>query len=59
MSLKGIFPIEKWDFKSNSVITNLPEEELAMLTANMTTQVYKKGEIIFSAEIDPNFINFL
>jgi hypothetical protein len=40
MSLKGIFPIDKWDFKSNSVITNLPVDELVMLTANMTTQVY-------------------
>lgn len=47
MSLKGIFPIDKWDFKSNSVITNLPPDELATLTTNMTTQVYNKGEIIF------------
>jgi CRP-like cAMP-binding protein len=47
MSLKGIFPIDKWDFKSNSVITNLPVDELVMLTANMTTQVYNKGEIVF------------
>lgn len=47
MSLKGIFPIDKWDFKSKSVIANLPTDELAILTANMTTQVYNKGEIIF------------
>ena len=47
MSLKGIFPIEKWDFKTNSVIIDLPANELAILTANMTTQLYKKGEIIF------------
>jgi CRP-like cAMP-binding protein len=47
MSLKGIFPIDKWDFKSNSVIANLPTDELDTLTANMTTQVYNKGEIIF------------
>lgn len=47
MSLKGIFPIDKWDFKSNSVFTNLPPGELAELTANMTTQVYNKGQIIF------------
>ena len=47
MSLKGIFPIDKWDFKSDSVITDLPPNELAILTANMTTQLYKKGEIIF------------
>lgn len=47
MSLKGIFPIEKWDFRSNSVIANLPPDELATLTTNMTTQVFNKGEIIF------------
>ena len=47
MSLKGIFSIEKWDFKSNSVIANLPPDELAALTANMSTQTYNKGEIIF------------
>ncbi len=47
MSLKGIFPIDKWDFKSNSVIIDLPPDELAILTANMSTQVYAKGEIIF------------
>lgn len=47
MSLKGIFPIEKWDFKSNSVIHNLPPDELDALTANMCTQVFNKGEIIF------------
>ncbi len=47
MSLKGIFPIDQWDFKRNSVITSLPPDELAALTGNMTTQVYSKGEIIF------------
>lgn len=47
MSLKGVFPIDRWDFKSNSVINNLPPEELDRLTENMSTQVYNKGEIIF------------
>jgi CRP-like cAMP-binding protein len=47
MSLKGIFPIDEWDFKSDSVIVDLPPDELAMLTANMSTQAYTKGEIIF------------
>jgi CRP-like cAMP-binding protein len=47
MSLKGIFPIDRWDFKSSSVIADLPPAELAMLTANMSTQFYNKGEILF------------
>ena len=50
MSLKGIFPIDKWDFKSDSVITDLPPNELAILTANMTTQVYNKEKLFFVKE---------
>lgn len=47
MSIKGIFPIEKWDFKSESVLADLPPDDLALLTAHKTEQLYKKGEIIF------------
>ena len=47
MSIKGIFPIDKWDFKSQSVFTDLPLDDLELLMANKTEQVYKKGEIIF------------
>jgi len=47
MSINGIFPIDKWDFKSESVFVDLPLDDLALLTANKTEQVYKKGEIIF------------
>jgi len=47
MSIKGIFPIDKWDFERESVFTDLPLDELELLTANKTEQLYKKGEIIF------------
>lgn len=47
MSIKGIFPMDKWDFKSESVLADLPEEDLVTLLANKSEQVYKKGEIIF------------
>lgn len=47
MSIKGIFPIDKWDFKSESVFTDLPSDDFELLTANKTEQIYKKGEIIF------------
>ena len=47
MSIKGIFPINKWDFDSQRIVLNLPQEDLQMLTAHQTQQVYKKGEIIF------------
>ena len=47
MSIKGIFPIDKWDFKSESILADLPAEDLELLTANKSEQGYKKGEIIF------------
>lgn len=47
MSIKGVFPIDKWDFKSESVLADLPVEDVEILTANKTEQVYKKGELIF------------
>ena len=47
MSLKGIFPIDKWDFKSESVFADLPLEDLELLTTNKIERIYKKGEIIF------------
>ncbi|MEO6960870.1 MAG: Crp/Fnr family transcriptional regulator [Puia sp.] len=47
MSLKDIFPIDKWDFKSESVLADLPLEDLELLTANKVERTYKKGEIIF------------
>ncbi|MBZ5856915.1 Crp/Fnr family transcriptional regulator [Flavihumibacter profundi] len=47
MSIKGIFPIDKWDFKSESVLAHLPPEEFELLTANKTEKNYGKGEIIF------------
>lgn len=47
MSIKGIFPIDNWDFKSESVLTGLPSKDLELLLAHKSEQVYKKGEIIF------------
>ncbi|MGN6416294.1 MAG: Crp/Fnr family transcriptional regulator [Pseudobacter sp.] len=47
MSIREIFPIDKWDFKSQSVLTGLPEDELQVLTAHQTENIYSKGEIIF------------
>jgi CRP-like cAMP-binding protein len=47
MSIKGVFPIDNWDFKSESVLADLPVSDVEILTANKTEQVYKKGELIF------------
>jgi CRP-like cAMP-binding protein len=47
MSIKGIFPIDKWDFESESIFADLPLADLELLMARKSEQAYKKGEIIF------------
>ena len=59
MCIKGVFPIDKWDFKSESVFTDLPAEDLDLLLANKTEQFYKKGEIIFREGSYPNGIFYI
>lgn len=59
MSIKGIFPIDKWDFKSESIFTDLPLEDFEMLTVNKSEQVYKKGEIIFREGAYPSGIFYI
>lgn len=59
MSLKGIFPIDKWDRKSSSVLTALPEEELETLTANMSEERYSKGQNVFREGGYPSGIFFI
>jgi CRP-like cAMP-binding protein len=59
MSISGIFPIEKWDFKSESILAALSPEDFDLLTLNQTEQVYKKGEIIFREGAYPSGIFYL
>ncbi|MDO6432225.1 Crp/Fnr family transcriptional regulator [Flavitalea sp. BT771] len=47
MSIKGIFPIDQWDFESESILADLPSGDLELLMARKSEQLYKKGEIIF------------
>ena len=47
MSLNGLFPIDKWNFSTRSILNNLPQEERAFLYANMTELPLKKGEVLF------------
>ncbi|MGE5522029.1 MAG: Crp/Fnr family transcriptional regulator [Candidatus Dadabacteria bacterium] len=47
MSLKGIFPIDKWDMKTSSVLQDLPQEDLTRLTAHMHEEIFTKGQVIF------------
>lgn len=59
MSIKGLFPIDKWDFKSQSVLEGLPSDDLELLTRNKLEQVYKKGEIIFREGAYPTGIFYI
>jgi len=59
MSIKGIFPIEKWDFKSESILADLPLADLELLNSHQTEQVYKKGEIIFREGAYPGGIFYI
>jgi CRP-like cAMP-binding protein len=59
MSIKGLFPIDKWDFKSESVLADLPSEDLELLSRNKLEQIYKKGEIIFREGAYPTGIFYI
>jgi len=59
MSIRGIFPIDKWNFKSESILKDLPPEDYALLTAHKTEQVYSKGEIIFREGAYPSGIFYI
>jgi CRP-like cAMP-binding protein len=57
--IKGIFPIEKWNFETSTILTDLPEEELKILSRNMSEEKYAKGEVIFREGAYPTGIFFL
>jgi CRP-like cAMP-binding protein len=59
MSISGLFPIDKWDFRSQSVLRDLPAEDLDGLTANQIVQTYRKGEIIFKEGGPPSGIFYI
>ncbi|NML21231.1 Crp/Fnr family transcriptional regulator [Pseudoflavitalea sp. G-6-1-2] len=59
MSIREIFPIDKWDFKSESILANLPEEDFALLTAHEVVNSYAKGEIIFRENFYPTGIFYI
>ncbi len=47
MSLRGIFPIDKWDFHSDSIFTGFPAEDYEEMTRHAREEKYKKGQTIF------------
>jgi CRP-like cAMP-binding protein len=59
MSIKDIFPIDKWDFKSQSILSDLPEHDLDLLLTNKTEKLYKKGETVFWERSYPDGIFYI
>ncbi|PZF72761.1 Crp/Fnr family transcriptional regulator [Taibaiella soli] len=59
MSIQGLFPIDKWDFKSESVLQDLPPEDLKLLLAHKSEDAYKKGEVIFREGAYPTGIFYI
>ncbi len=57
--IKGVFPIDKWDFKSGSVLQDLPAEELETLFSNKSEHLYSKGQVIFRESAYPTGIYFI
>lgn len=59
MSIKGIFPIDKWDFKTESILQDLSPEDRQLLLLHKSEQAYKKGEIIFREGAYPSGIFYI
>ncbi|HEV2483012.1 MAG TPA: Crp/Fnr family transcriptional regulator [Puia sp.] len=59
MSITGLFPIDKWNFKSQSILYNLPVEDHALLLSHQIEQTYDKGEIVFKEGSLPTGIFYI
>jgi CRP-like cAMP-binding protein len=59
MSIKGIFPIDKWDFKSESILADLLSDDFELLTAHKSEQIYKKNDILFREGTYPSGIFYI
>ena len=59
MSIRDIFPIDKWDFKSGSILADLPASDLERLMAHKSEHRYKKGDILFREGAYPSGIYYI
>jgi CRP-like cAMP-binding protein len=59
MSIKGIFPIDKWNFDSQSILRDLPANDYEQLMRNASEKEYIKGEIIFREGANPTGIYYI
>jgi CRP-like cAMP-binding protein len=59
MSLKGIFPIDRWNYNSQSILQDLPQDDYEQLTKNSIDESYIKGQVIFKEGTIPKGIYFV
>lgn len=59
MSLNGIFPIDKWDYNSQSILKDLPSDDFDILTRHAVDEDYMKGEQIFKEGAVPTGIYYI
>lgn len=59
MSINGLFPIDKWNFKSQSILDNLSDEDHALFLSHQSEQTYRKGEIVFREGALPTGIFYI
>jgi CRP-like cAMP-binding protein len=59
MSIKGIFPIEEWNFNSHSILVGLPPDEIEILTLHKTEIFFKKGDTVFKEGTSPSGIYYI
>jgi CRP-like cAMP-binding protein len=59
MSIREFFPIDKWNFKSESILADLPAEDFEVLMSNSSKHTYKKAEVIFREGAYPSGIFYI
>lgn len=47
MTIGNRFPVNNWNFNSDSILQNLPEQDLSLLLANQSTHKHNPGDVIF------------
>ncbi|MGY3053028.1 CRP-like cAMP-binding protein [Pedobacter sp. UYEF25] len=56
MSISGIFPIDRWNFTTQSLLSVLSEEDYKILISHQSDNHYQKGDVIFREGAVPSGI---
>lgn len=59
MSIKGLFPIDEWNFNSQSILADLPTRDIEILTSHQSEHICKKGEVVFREGTLPSGIYYV